>query len=182
MKKLALFALLAGVLAPIMAQEKATKIVSVNRAELFQKSKPGLSFIELARKREEQERTKLEAKAKELQKEGARLEQQIAMLSEDEIMKRKQSLGSKARALQGEEKVALEDLKAELEGAQIQVFMALQKASQKVFETKGADMMVDPSSNPGIIAVSSAIDVTGEVLALVNAEHDKLQKDSAKKA
>lgn len=179
MKKLSLLCALAGMSATLQAGE-APKIISVNRGLVFQKSKPGASFIGTAQKRQEEEMAKLEAKAGELQKESARLEQQRPLLSKEEAAKREQALAVKARSFERDKNNIAEELKLELEGKQMQIFASVQKAAQKVFEDKGADLMVDPGANPSIVAVKATIDATDDVIKLVDADFEKSHKEAKK--
>ena len=163
------------------ATQAPSKIVSIDSVRLMQESKEGQAlFAEF-----EAERNKAVTELQEIETDAKKmvetLQKQQALLSADALREKRSEIERKEKQLTRKRDQIAEDLNTTFQGRQEALFTKQMSKARTLFtEQKGAVLL--DKRTPGVLAISEDLDMTDDVLKLVNVDFDAEQKKNKKSA
>ena len=165
----------------VQAKSIDGQILSIDSVRLMQQSKEGQAlFAEF-----EAERNKavegLKKSEEEVKSLAETMNKQQALLSPDALREKKTEIERKEKQLARKRDGVAEDLNSLFQGRQEALFSKqMGKASQMFDERKGSVLL--DKRTPGVLAVNESLDMTDDVIKVVNAEYDATLKNASNKS
>ena len=167
MKKAYILLVMCALLLPLNAVAAELKIGIVNMAMIMNEAEPVKKVSEALRKKFEPMEKELKQKQEEIEKLRSELEKQNMMLSQEAKQDRQLEFRRKVEDYQVLLASHQRKMKGEEEKVVTPVLQQIRKVIDEYGKEKGYSLILD-RYNPVILYVDKAIDVTNEVLVLIN--------------
>jgi len=141
------------------------KILVIDRQSILLRSSAGQSILQQARSMEQQLQKDFDGKVAGLRAEGAKLQQQAAILSNEIKTKKMRDLDSRGKAIQENAQNQLNQIKGGVLRAQQQLGQTLGPILKGIMAERGANMLLDRNA---VILSTIDVDVTQSVIQRLN--------------